>query len=529
MIRGMSRTALAVVFCVSLLPCVALAAPSGEVVSTQPSVEAPVQEHGPETVEKDVTAQAGEATESAGVTAQDKGIKTAEPVESEEPVEQAKPTETGLEGPEASPAVGVTVDADDAGASAQVEAAVGEKAEPTDVAHADVVGEKGELAAVQPDALVGWQHVDGRWYLYQPDGTKTTGRTAWAGHDYVFGADGAMLTGWHTDPASGSVYYIYASGVVAADESVASGDGVYHVDAGGARQDDAWVQVGASEVYFGSDGRRASNEWVTTGGKTYYADAGGAKVRSNVLSADGKTYAIRADGTKGASEWVALAGGGWSYAQADGTAPTSTWATIGGSEYYFYQSGRLACDALVLHNGEKALVGSDGRIVREAWVNCDYILDRHYDKGREGHTIERIVLHHMGGNGTVEGCWCTWRVREASAHYPVESSGRIGQLVQDEDTAWHVGYEANVNSIGIEHANTSLSPYHISDECLDSGAHLVAVLCKMYGLGRPEWGVNVFGHSDFRATGCPGSLRLGDSQHDEYMARAQAYYDAMSS
>lgn len=68
----------------------------------------------------------------------------------------------------------------------------------------------------------------------------------------------------------------------------------------------------------------------------------------------------------------------------------------------------------------------------------------------------------------------------------------------------------------------------MSRACLDSGAHLVAVLCRMHGLGRPTWGVNVFGHSDFAATGCPGSLSLGEPQHDAYMARAQKYYDAMS-
>ncbi len=55
----------------------------------------------------------------------------------------------------------------------------------------------------------------------------------------------------------------------------------------------------------------------------------------------------------------------------------------------------------------------------------------------------------------------------------------------------------------------------------------MAAICKAYGLGRPEWRVNVFPHRDFQATSCPGPLREGTSYHNRYMARAQQWYDAM--
>lgn len=157
------------------------------------------------------------------------------------------------------------------------------------------------------------------------------------------------------------------------------------------------------------------------------------------------------------------------------------------------------------------------------------ILDTHYTQGRGGHAIDKVVIHHNAGNLSVEDCYRVWESREASAHYQVESSGRIGQLVWDSDTAWHCGnFEQNQRSIGIEHADDSSSPWHISDACLDAGAHLVAAVCRYYGLGRPEWGRNLFGHSDFAATACPASLAVGGSQHDEYVARAQQWYDAMA-
>lgn len=158
-------------------------------------------------------------------------------------------------------------------------------------------------------------------------------------------------------------------------------------------------------------------------------------------------------------------------------------------------------------------------------ADVDKILSVHYTKGRGGRSVDKIVVHYNAGNLTVEGCYSVWQTRAASAHYQVESSGRIGQLVWDRDTAWHAGdWNANQTSIGIEHAN--LSDGTITNECLDNGAHLVAALCKSYGLGRPEWLKNVFPHKYFSATSCPGQIY--GSQKDAYIQRAQYWYDVMT-
>lgn len=159
-------------------------------------------------------------------------------------------------------------------------------------------------------------------------------------------------------------------------------------------------------------------------------------------------------------------------------------------------------------------------------LNADVnkILNTHYTSGRSGRKINKIIIHYNAGDLTVEGCYSVWQNRPASAHYQVESSGRIGQLVWDSDTAWHASnWDANCSSIGIEHANKEGG--YISEACLDAGAHLVAALCKHYGLGRPQWKVNVFPHNHFAATSCPG--RLQDEQRDAYMQKAQQWYDQM--
>ena len=156
----------------------------------------------------------------------------------------------------------------------------------------------------------------------------------------------------------------------------------------------------------------------------------------------------------------------------------------------------------------------------------DLILTKHMTKGRQGRRIDKIVLHHNGGNLTGKGCYDVWQTREASAHYQV-ADGRITQLVWDADTAWHSGnWNANLTSIGIEHADCQTSPWRISDATLDNGAHLVAALCRYYKLGAPQWGVNVFPHKRFSSTECPASI--AGTQNAEYMTRAQKYYREMT-
>ena len=162
------------------------------------------------------------------------------------------------------------------------------------------------------------------------------------------------------------------------------------------------------------------------------------------------------------------------------------------------------------------------------WATCEpdvvKLLTRHFTSGRGGHDIDKIVVHYNAGDLSIAGCWSVWQNAEASAHYQVESDGTIGQLVWDKDTAWHCGvFSQNQRSIGIEHANRKDGT--ISEKCLDNGAHLVAALCRLYGLGRPQWLKNVYPHKYFVSTSCPGQIY--GSQKRKYIERAQYWYDRM--
>ncbi|MBS9338395.1 N-acetylmuramoyl-L-alanine amidase [Fructobacillus sp. M2-14] len=130
-----------------------------------------------------------------------------------------------------------------------------------------------------------------------------------------------------------------------------------------------------------------------------------------------------------------------------------------------------------------------------------------FTQGRNAN-VNKIVIHHMATTNydSVPGIWKT---REASAHYGIGQDGQIRAYVDEDNTAWHAGqWAANSSSIGIEHANTSGSPdWGIAQATVDSSAKLVADIAKRYGFGKVVPYQNLFPHSEFIATGCPGNLK----------------------
>lgn len=168
-----------------------------------------------------------------------------------------------------------------------------------------------------------------------------------------------------------------------------------------------------------------------------------------------------------------------------------------------------------------------------ATVTADYtrLMNKHFTPGRGGRKIRYIVRHHNAGISTTDQTWNTWQSREASAHYQIETSGRVGQLVNDSDTAWSNGDQAaNQESITIEHSNTAgaAQDWPISDATIESGAKWAAALCLFYKLGRPQHGVNIRDHREFYGTSCPYHLAKGGKYHDRWMRIAQEHYDLLS-
>ena len=162
--------------------------------------------------------------------------------------------------------------------------------------------------------------------------------------------------------------------------------------------------------------------------------------------------------------------------------------------------------------------------------------------------ISLIILHYTGmetGAAALERM-CDPGA-EVSAHYMVEESGRILQLVDDEKRAWHAGLsfwqgERDINSasIGIEIVNGGhdfgLPDY--PDAQIRAVIVLVQALMRLHGLSADR----VIGHSDIAparkadpgehfpwpvlaGAGCAVALTPRDGAVDPEAALAQIGYD----
>lgn len=137
-------------------------------------------------------------------------------------------------------------------------------------------------------------------------------------------------------------------------------------------------------------------------------------------------------------------------------------------------------------------------------------LTKHVDKGRNGKRIDKIFVHHMAGNLTVEQCGRVFDTRPASAHYGVNGK-KIGCYVDEDNTAWHCGnWNYNCRSIGIELANDggADSNWHVSAQTIKTACVLIADICKRNGIKELKYTGDLSGnlcmHSMCASTACPG-------------------------
>ena len=110
--------------------------------------------------------------------------------------------------------------------------------------------------------------------------------------------------------------------------------------------------------------------------------------------------------------------------------------------------------------------------------------------------------------------------RNGSSHYGIGSDGRIGQYVDESNTAWtNSNWDSNCKSVTIETSNCEIGrQWKVSDEALNSLIRLVADIAKRNNLGKLVRGKNLTWHRMFCATTCPGDYLL--SKIDYIIAEA---------
>lgn len=130
---------------------------------------------------------------------------------------------------------------------------------------------------------------------------------------------------------------------------------------------------------------------------------------------------------------------------------------------------------------------------------------------RNGAKIDRIAIHHMAGNLSVETCGQVFQTRRASATYGVGTDGRVGQYVDEKNAPWTTSnyYQCDKYAVTIEVANSKTGgDWPVSDKALQKTIELCVDICKRNGIKKLNFTGdkrgNLLQHCWFDATACPG-------------------------
>lgn len=124
--------------------------------------------------------------------------------------------------------------------------------------------------------------------------------------------------------------------------------------------------------------------------------------------------------------------------------------------------------------------------------------------------IDKITIHHMAGNLSVETCGNVFQNRSASANYGIGTDGRVGMYVEEANRSWCSSNSANDNrAVTIEVANDEIGGnWHISDAAMAKLIDLCVDICKRNGIAKLNFtgdkSGNLTMHKWFTATACPG-------------------------
>lgn len=143
--------------------------------------------------------------------------------------------------------------------------------------------------------------------------------------------------------------------------------------------------------------------------------------------------------------------------------------------------------------------------------------EANFTYGRDGRSLRKITVHHCAGVMSAESIGYLWQNpnRECSSHYGIGNDGRIGQYVDESNTAWtDSNWESNCSSATIETSNDSTGgEWHVGDAALNSLIRLCADISIRNNLGYLVPGQNLTWHSMYAATTCPGDYLRSKMQY----------------
>ena len=97
--------------------------------------------------------------------------------------------------------------------------------------------------------------------------------------------------------------------------------------------------------------------------------------------------------------------------------------------------------------------------------------------------ISGISIHCMAANLTLEACGRVFHNRDASSNYGIDSSGKIGLYVDENDRSWCTSSrDVDNRCVTIEVACEAVHPYKVTEAALRSLIVLCTDICRRHGL-----------------------------------------------
>ena len=124
--------------------------------------------------------------------------------------------------------------------------------------------------------------------------------------------------------------------------------------------------------------------------------------------------------------------------------------------------------------------------------------------------IDKITIHHMAGNLSVETCGNVFQNSQSSSNYGIGTDGRVGMYVEEANRSWCSSSGANDHrAVTIEVANDGAAPnWHVSDKALAKLIDLCVDICQRNGIKKLNYtgdkNGNLTMHKWFANTNCPG-------------------------
>lgn len=156
---------------------------------------------------------------------------------------------------------------------------------------------------------------------------------------------------------------------------------------------------------------------------------------------------------------------------------------------------------------------SNSPLVNHKRLCSDYSEGRYHKTHNPKGVIDKITIHHMAGNLSVEKCGELFATssREVSSNYGIGSDGRIGLYVEEKNRPWTSSSAANdYHAVTIEVANDKIGgDWHVSDKALAATIKLCVDICKRNGIKKLNFTGDKTGnltmHCYFVSTDCPGA------------------------